>query len=281
MYLGRKHIYRNEAGEADGGGTDTPDEVEEAAQVSPEIEAEAKRMGWTPLEQFKGDPDKWRGADEFVERGRNMLPIVRATVKKQEREIAELKQSMKEFGEFHTKTEQRAYAQALADLKQQRADAIAAGDGVAFDKVDSAIDDLKKDIETKAKPAQQDQDDPVFNDWKGRNKWLDDPKMEAYGNAAANYLRGTGEKATGADFLELVTKEVKAKFPEKFENPRRSAAPSVEGGAPAARSGGKSFADMPADARAACERMARNGYSDKPKEQAAFKAEYVKSYFEV
>jgi len=276
---GRKHVYMAEAGEADGGGGESGEEVIIADEVSPEIEAEAKRMGWTPKDQFKGDPDKWRGADEFVERGRNMLPIVRATVKKQEREIAELKQSMKEFGEFHTKTEQRAYAQAMADLKQQRADAIAAGDGVAFDKIDGAIDDLKKDIETKAKPAKTDDSDPVFDDWKTKNKWLDDPKMEAFGNAAANYLRSTGEKSTGADFLELVTKEVKAKFPDKFENPRRTSAPSVEGGAPAARSGGKSFADMPAEARAACERMARNGYADKPKEAAAFKAEYVKTFF--
>jgi hypothetical protein len=276
---GRKHVYMAEAGEAEGGGGEVVEEVVKADEVSPEIEAEAKRMGWTPKDQFKGDPDKWRGADEFVERGRNMLPIVRATVKKQEREIAELKQSMKEFGEFHTKTEQRAYAQALADLKQQRADAIAAGDGVAFDKVDSAIDDLKKDIETKGKPAKTDDSDPVFDDWKIKNKWLDDPKMEAFGNSAANYLRSIGEKSTGADFLELVTKEVKAKFPDKFENPRRSSAPSVEGGAPAARSGGKSFADMPAEARAACERMARNGYADKPKEAAAFKAEYVKTFF--
>lgn len=279
MYLGKRHIYRNEASDADGGGTDTtaedkPDEVAE-------VEAEAFKMGWTPKDRFKGDPDKWRGAEEYVERGRNMLPIVQATVKKQERDIAELRQTLKEFGEFHSKTEQRAYAQALADLKQQRADAIAAGDGVAFDKVDSAIDDLKKNIdESSKKTAKADEADPVFDDWKGRNKWMDDPKMEAFGNAAANYLRSTGEKATGAEFLELVTKEVKAKFPDKFENPRRNSAPSVEGGAPAGRSGGKSFADLPKEARDACERMAKNAYSDKPKEMATFKAEYVKNYFE-
>jgi hypothetical protein len=282
MFIGRKHVYRAEAGEADGGGADVVETVDPADNTdTPDIEAEARKMGWTPKAEFRGDPDKWRGADEFVERGRNMLPIVRATVKKQEREIADLKASMKQFAEFHDKTEQRAYAQALSDLKEQRAQAIAAGDGAAFDKVDDAIDSLKKDIAIKtAKPATDDAD-PVFNDWKDRNKWLDDPKMEAFGNAAANYLRSTGEKATGADFLELVTKEVKAKFPDKFENPRRSAAPAVEGGAPAARGkAGQSFADMPAEARNACERMARNAYADKPKEAAAFKAQYTKTYFE-
>ncbi len=286
MQLGRKHVYRKEAGEGeDGGGTDTPaeviaDEVDQTAEVN-EVEGKALKMGWTPKDQFRGDPDKWRGAEEFVERGENMLPLVRATVKRQEREIADLKQSMKEFAEYHNKTEQRAYETALKELKAQRAEAIASGDGAAFDKVDDAIEGLKKDIEAKNQRSPKDNtDDPVFVEWKDRNKWLDDHKMEAFGTAAAQYLRSTGETATGAEFLELVTKEVKAKFPDKFENPRRQAAAAVEGGAPAARKGGKGFADMPADARAACERMARNGYADKPKEMAAFKAEYVKTFFE-
>lgn len=279
---GMRHTYRQEASEdGDQGGAEVVDEVAaEASEPDQEVIDKASKMGWTPLDKFKGDPDKWRPADEFVERGENMLPIVRATVKKQEREIAELKASMKQFAEFHSKTEARAYDKALADLKAQRAEAIAAGDGETFAKVDDAIDDLKKDIESKAKSAPKDEDDPVFSEWKDRNKWLDDPKMEAFGNAAANYLRSTGEKATGAEFLDMVTKEVKAKFPEKFENPRRASAPAVEGGAPAARKGGKSYADMPADARAACDRMARNGYADKPKEAAEFKKQYVAQFFE-
>ncbi len=42
----------------------------------------------------------------------------------------------------------------------------------------------------------------------------------------------------------------------------------------------KSYADLPADAKAACDRMAKNGFADKPDEQAKFKAGYVKNYFE-
>lgn len=277
---GRHYTYREEADEAGDAAAAPPGEVIVAAEVAPEIEEKALKMGWTSKENFKGDPDKWRPADEFVERGENMLPIVRATVKKQEREIAELKASMKQFAEFHTKTEQRAYDKALNDLKAQRAEAVAAGDGEAFAKVDDAIEGLKKDIEKTAKIAPKDDDDPVFEEWKGRNKWLDDPKLEAYGTAAAQYLINSGVKERGAEFYELVTKEVKARFPEKFTNPRRENAPAVEGGAPAARKGGKGYADLPADARAACERMAKNGFADNPKAAADFKAQYTKQYFE-
>lgn len=245
------------------------------------VEAEAAKMGWTPKDQFKGDPAKWRPADEFVERGKTLLPIVQASNKRLEREVAELKQTTKEFAEHLSKTEQRAYDRAIADLKQQRKEALAAGDGDAFEKVDEAIADLRKEADAKAAKATKaaPDEDPVYVEWESRQTWLKDPAMAEYGEFAAQKLRGSGETSTGAEFLELVAKKVKAQFPEKFENPRRAAAPSVEGAPSAQRKGGKSYADMPADARAACDRMAKNGYSD-AKAQADFKANYVKTYFE-
>lgn len=247
-----------------------------------EIEEKAAKMGWTPLDKFKGDPAKWRSADEYLERGENMLPIVRATVKRQEREIAELKQAMQQFGEYHSQTEQRAYEQALHNLKQQRADAIATGDGATFDRVDESIAGLRKIIDEKSKPAPQQEtpEDPVYTEWKKTNSWIDDQKLGEYADFTAQFMRKKGETATGADFLELVKREVKTRFPDKFENPRRSNSVSVEGGVPAPRKGGKSFADLPAEARQACERMAKSAYSEKPKEAAEFKANYVKQYFE-
>jgi hypothetical protein len=259
------------------------DEIVEDVKVTPEVEAKALKMGWTPKDEFKGDPDKWRPADEFVERGENMLPIVKAQVKRQEKEILELKEAMKQFGEYHTKTETRAYEKAMLDLKQQRADAIAAGDGVAFDKVDDQLNTLRQEIESKGKQESKQTDatlDPVYIEWVSRNKWVEDKEMEMEARDVAENLIAIGVKSSGAAFLDRVKEVMKMKHPEKFENKRRESAPTVEGGSPAPRRGGKSYADLPADAKAACDRMAKNAYSDKPKEIAAFKAEYTKNYFE-
>lgn len=267
----------------DQGDHDLDDKDDDAIAAAAAVEAEAAKMGWTPKDQFKGDPAKWRPADEFVERGKNMLPIVQATVKRQEKQIEELTRTVKDFTEHMTKTEQRAYDRALATLKEQRKEAIAAGDGEAFDKVDEAIEDLRKEASTKAaktKTADDQIDDPVYSEWEGRNKWLADKDMAEYAEFAAQKLRQGGETATGAEFLDLVTKKVKGQFPDKFTNPRRESAPSVEGAAPAPRKGGKGYADMPADARAACDRMAKNGYSGDAKAMADFKANYTKTYFE-
>ncbi len=248
-------------------------------ELSQDIIDEATKMGWTEKSQFKGDPAKWRPADEFVERGKNMLPIVKATVKRQEKEIAELKKTMQQFGEYHNQTEQRAYIKAMQNLKQQRADAIAKGDGVTFDKVDSEIDRLKQEAEKKIVMQDQNEVDPVYEEWKGRNKWVEDPKLEKYAVKMGEYLRETGVTETGNDFLDMVAKKVKAEFPDKFTNSRRENAAAVEGGVPAARKGGKSFSDLPADARAACDRMAKNAYSADEKQREKFKAEYTKNYF--
>lgn len=282
-----RHVYRNEAEEGkDGGGAvvddKTPAKVEGEtgeAEVSLDIIAKAEKMGWTPREQFRGDPAKWRPADEFVERGEKMLPILQANVRKQEREIAELKASMRELGEYHSKTAQREHEKALQQLRQERADAIAKGDGVAFDKVDAQIADLRTKVETKAPQKQDDAETVAFNEWLSRNKWAEDRKLQTIGKAIADTMVEDGESARGTALLDMVTVEMKRRYPEKFENPRRNAAPTVEGGTGQRKSGGKAYADMPAEARAACDRMARNAYSDKPEEQAKFKAEYVRNFF--
>lgn len=283
-----RYVYRNEAEEGKDGGGETvvddkaksPGETGER-EISQEIIAKAEKMGWTPKDQFKGDPDKWRPADEFVERGENMLPLLRSQVKRQERQIAELSATVKDFTEHLSKTEKRAYDKALADLKEARAAAIKAGDGETFDKVDDAIADLKD----KMKPREAPQNDGAippeeFATWLARNPWANDKKLQHVGHGIAEALVADGETARGTDLLDLVAKEIKQRYPEKFENPRRNTAAAVEGAAPPRKSGGKTYADLPAEARAACDRMARNGYADKPKEMAEFKAAYVKQYFE-
>jgi hypothetical protein len=256
--------------------------ADDAAQK--ELETRARAMGWTSKDEFKGDPAKWRDAGEFVERGENLLPLVKAQNKRLEREVAELKQTTREFAEHLSKTEQRAYDRAMADLKQQRKEALAAGDGEAFEKVDEAIDKLKTDAAAKAAKHAEKKDDgganPVYVEWETRNAWIKDAELSEYAEFAAQKLRTAGEQATGTDFLDLVAQKVKAQFPARFTNPRRETAQAVEGAAPARRSGGKAYADMPAEARAACDRMAKNGFAGDEKAQAKFKADYVKQYFE-
>ena len=254
-----------------------------ADDAQQQLEARARAMGWTPKDEFKGDPSKWRDAGEYVKRGETEVPLLRAQNKRLEAKIGELSTTVREMGEYLSKTEQRAYDRAIADLKEQRKAALAAGDGDAFEKADDQIKEIERDVAAKAaKRADKADDgaDPVYIEWESRNTWLKDPELSEYAEFAAQKLRAGGERATGAEFLDLVAKKVKDQFPAKFTNPRRESAQSVEGSAPARRGGGKTYADMPADARAACDRMAKNGFNGDEKAQAKFKADYVKNFFE-
>lgn len=287
----KQYQYRKPAdGEGvEPGGAEVVENKQDAQQNEPDeaqqqVEQRARAMGWTPKDQFKGDPSKWREAAEFVERGEREMPLMRAQNKRLEAKVAELSTAIKDMGDFMSKTEQRAYDRALSELKAQRKEALAAGDGDTFEKVDDAIEKIKREAaEAAAKHKQQAQEpaeDPVYKEWESRNKWLSDPDMQEYAEFAAQRLRNGGERSQGAEFLDMVTQKVKAKYPEKFTNPRRETANSVEGAAPAPRKGGKGFADMPADAKAACERMAKNAFAGDEKAMAKFKADYVKNYFE-
>lgn len=254
-----------------------------ADEAQRQTEARARAMGWTSKEEFKGDPSKWREAAEFVERGESLLPLVKAQNKRLEREVADLKQTTKEFAEHLGRTEQRAYDRAIADLKQQRKEALAAGDGDAFEKADDQIKEVERDMAAKAAKNTKKDDggaDPVYTEWESRNAWLKDSELSDYAEFAAQKLRRDGDRSDGAEFLDKVAAKVKAQFPTKFTNPRRESAQAVEGAAPARRGGGKSYADMPAEARAACDRMAKNGFGGDEKSMAKFKADYVKQFFE-
>ena len=50
--------------------------AEDATPQPAETEDKARRLGWVPKEEFKGDPENWRSADEFMARGEQLLPIV-------------------------------------------------------------------------------------------------------------------------------------------------------------------------------------------------------------
>lgn len=271
LYLRKRFTYRNEeSGEGEGGAAGADAKQDDK---NTEIEDKARKMGWTPKEEFRGDPEKWRDAAEFVERGENMIPIMKATVKKQEQKISDLEKTIKEFADYHSKTEQRAYERAFRELKEKQIQAVAAGDAQTFVKVDAEIEDLRKQAsEVPTIKPQNNAVDPVYEEWASRNKWIEDKTLEKEAEAQAIYLRERGNTKTGTEFLDAVKERVKREFPEKFENPRRNAAPAVEGSTTTQRKGGKTYSDMPPEVRAACDRFVA--------QKLLTKEAYVKQYFE-
>lgn len=234
-----------------------------------DIEAEALEMGWRPLDQFKGDKSNFIDAAEFVRRGKEFVPFLKANNAKLEKEVQGLKKTLKQFGEFHTKVEQRAYERALKDLEQRQAEAVEANDLAEVRAVTKEIADLTAEVKAGAKEAPQD-DAEAFDEWKEANPWFEKDKV-LRGAAIAIADEIKGDYPDPIKQRAEIAKRIKAEFPEKFTNPRRQQAAAVEGAERGPRTSGKTYADLPADAKAFCDELVRN--------KVITKEQYVKDFF--
>lgn len=245
-------------------GVDAADDANAAPEAA-EIESKAERMGWTPKERFKGDPDKWIAADEFLKRGEQLMPLLQANNRKLETankklasEVADMRQTMERFAEHHTKTEQRAYERALSDLKGQASAAAEMGDANAVNRITGEIADLAADAAKskeapKPKPAPSEDVTEAQEEFFEANPWFNtDRVMRAAAIEIADQIKA--DYPDPKKQLAEVAKRIRAEFPHKFTNARRTEAGAVEG-APnrGSKTAGKTYSDLPADAKAACD----------------------------
>ena len=243
-------------------------------QIDEETLAEAKRQGWVPEEEFNGPEGKWVDAETFVKKGKEINALLRKDNEFLKREVSEMKSTMAEFKKFHAETEKRAYERAMTDLREQKKEAIAAGDGERVLQVEDAMDELKtsRKEERAAQPANN-AIDPAFVAWNEENRWFGkDTELTAEANLIGEVVKRQNPTLIGTEFLDEVTKRVKRMYPEKFTNANRSKPNPVEGStAKPAPTRGKGFNDLPPEAKAACLKF--------EKQNLVTREQYLKEYF--
>jgi hypothetical protein len=206
---------------------------EEVVVAPPELNPEEERAsesGWVPKDQWKGDPDAWRPAKEFNERGELFNRI-----KQQSKDIGELRQAMT----FLTNQQRKQYFQgfndAIVQLKARRDAALEEGDLVAAQRFNDKIDEHKEVLRDQkqaavAAPPVQAQPTQTFFSWADRNNWYTkDRKMTHFADAVGLAFKEENPEATESDMLRHVTQEVKERFPEKFQQVRSAPSPDGEG----------------------------------------------------
>jgi hypothetical protein len=247
----------------------------EASQSSDEDMA--RRMGWVPKDEYRGDLQHWRGAKEFIERGENELPILKERLRRQDAKMAGLQKTLDSFKGWATNAERRAYNRAVKDLKDDQRKAVELGDTEAFDRIDRDIVALRKEYTpppVNGVENQQPQDDlpEELEQWAKTNRWFNaDPVMQ---NLAISYHGKLLEEKPGMSLeenLAAVTAEVRKRFPEKFAAPRKSGSPVEAGGRTGAPTG-KGYASLPPEAKAACDNFVSQGLLTRD--------QYVKDFFE-
>lgn len=259
-----------------------------------EAEVKASRLGWVPKDEFKGNPEQWRDADEFLQRGEEIhgylkkdLERLQTTLTQKDREIDEIRRTMAEFQKFHNETEARAYTRAIEQLKQAKVTAIEQGDGNKVVELDEQIDQLK---EAQKKPAievkqEVDRVNQEYLDWLPNNRWyLEDRELQELAEDFGEAIKKRNPELVGKAFLDEVTKKVKKVAPEKFENPNRTQATvgTSSDNRVASSKKKKGYNDLPPDAKAACDRFVNTKVTNKQTgkvESLMTQEQYVKEYF--
>ena len=270
------------------------------------IEQQATLMGWMPKENFRGNPETWVDAESFVEKGKHVLPILH---KNNERllgqvgtlttelnalraKIASQEASMEDFKTFHAEATKAQVAAARKEILEGLKAAKTEGD------VDAEIEYTAQlsqfDAAQKAPPAapvegskpavpQVTELAPAFKAWQADNPWFGtDHARSGAAQGIANQLRAQGDTSLGLEFLNKVAQGVNELFgphdsgtpPSKVESPRGSDGAGRD-------SGPVSYAKLPADARAVCDKQATRfvGPDKLFKTKAEWQSHYAKTYF--
>lgn len=274
-----------------------------------DVETQARELGWVEKESFKGDPEKWIDAESFVKRGQEIMPLLKANNKRLQEKVDKLSadyqknqqlliaatESIEALKETTSKT-------AIAELKRNRAamvekvkEAREDGDVETELQLQRTIKEADDAIEQSATPAKKEKavepvagdptQNPEYKEWVADNAWFgQDRRKTALALAIAGEMRERGEKAEGRKFFDKVVEEMN-KTLGIDPDASRSAPSKVEGESRSANSGGrkgKSYADLPADAKQVCERQAAKlvGPGRAFKDEASWRAHYAAKYFE-
>lgn len=264
------------------------------------VEARARELGWQPLDSFKGDPEKWVDAEEYVKRGEEMMPLLKATNRRLTSDLAETrtalttlkeqlnasKEAIDALKEFN---EERVKQEAEVRLAKLKADLVKAREDENVDEEVRIIKEIGKSEEAPApaKPNGSPQPNPEndytrtqeWKDWVEANPWWGvDVRKSAMATAFAQELRTKDPSLNGRALLDRISEEVEAFFSSSSRPPNR-----VEsGGAGGGRPRGKTYDDLPAAAKEVCERQSTRlvGKDRAYATKQEWQADYAKKYFE-
>lgn len=223
-------------------GNAAPDggEGSETTQQDDPVASLAREMGWAPKDEFRGDPEEWKPADQFIRDGRDI-----------QRSLSDRLKNI----EGQTQTFGRIAEQLANDRVKER-------DAYWQQQLDKAVDEgdheLKREaLENLRKPSEQSGQGPSSeaSEWIARNSWFNsDPAASFRAQEITARLASQGKSVSE----QLATAEsiIRREFPEHFKQPAKDP-PTTQTGqsrkaAPTNRA--KGFADMPAESQ----RMARD-----------------------
>jgi hypothetical protein len=269
-------------------------------------QAEAKKIGWIPKEEFKGDPKNWVDAQDFVESTRNYIPFIKhqnrdltgkleaATGKVQtlEQQLKAMKEQIDTLAEYNSEANKEKLkemrTQLIAELKDAKKEGDVDKEIRVTEKLTEATSALREADREPAKPngstTTQIQMPPEFAAWKAENPWYEgDEVVQAGMTMIAKQMAASGqlEGLTPRERFDKIGEATKKKFKLDVVPNRVNKVEGSHGGAGDRQTGSRGYSDLPADVKAACDRFGNRlvGKDKKFPTIEAWRAKYAQDYF--
>lgn len=257
-------VHTAEDAQIDGAIIDTKQAVADIKADPTPFDDLARDLGWFPLDEFNGDPDKWRPAEEYIKHGIAGTKRVKSDLK-----------AVKETADRLARTSAAITAKALEEQRRE-----------LEDRHDQAVEDGDKEEARKvAKELAKIDEAPDASDVKSkvaefteRNPWYG-THAKATDYAAMISQRLAREGKPVEEQLEAAEEEIRDRFPELFEKPKK--APAVHNSTARVSNHTpkeKSVADLPAHARQAGEEYVKMIAQKMPNKNYTLK-DYAATYW--
>ncbi|MCK5604239.1 hypothetical protein KAR91_20290 [Candidatus Pacearchaeota archaeon] len=243
-----------------------------------EINTEAKAMGHSSIEEWKGDQDKWIDAKEFLRRGEEFLPFVK-------KRLAEAEKTISGYADFQAKqaaqnelnveaAKKSAFEEARHKLVEEQAQAVEEGEGDAIRNTHEKISQLDADYYAAPKT------DPNAIAFKNKNaSWFKDRTMYREMKETGDWLMATGSFANSAEYFTELESEMGKIIEAKTARTKETIRSLNDTGTPSSTSNTKhkSFKSLSQTAKDAFTRLANNGvYKNNAEGQKKYAASYSK-----
>lgn len=216
---------------------------------NPEFQALARESGWRPKEEFKGDPDKWVNALEYIKRSEDKSE----KRYNQNRNLKKSMQAITKATQLQLKKMKEEHNKELQTLIAERDEAVKDGDVDRFKELEKDIENHKKDAPEDPEKITQDEKTAAYNDFKERNAWYggkddESKKLTILANGIGAELQS--EDFDPEEFFEEIEKRmepyVKRLKTAKNETTKTKGGSPVADGDKSKRSSGKtlSYADL-------------------------------------
>jgi hypothetical protein len=262
-------------------------------------------MGWVDKDNYRGNPADWVDAKTFVERGRQIMPILQRNnerllgqLRTSEARLQSVEESLKAattaietLEQSHDEDTKAQVKAAREALQTELTTALRDGEHATAAELTSKLSELSVAEKGEERPASK-QDEraaslplhPEVKAWFEQNPdFIKNPRKVALGNAITAEFRAAGDTRTGAAFLDAIAAEVDKTLGVQ----RRGGASRVEGdnggGGRRGDTGGgaKTYADLPAEAKAICDKQAARlvGPTRAHKDVESWRKSYARQYF--